>query len=70
MKKVGRTVIHEVNGEQHRIVVLNPDSTNEVGDWVELRQVAHLDQYFAITGPSALPQGVFTCREIPFQMLG
>lgn len=65
-----KVVMHEVHDDQHRIVVFKEDGTNDTGEWVELRQIAHLDGYFAITGPSALPQGVFTCREIPFQQLG
>lgn len=70
MKKGMKIVIHEVYDDRHRIVVCQEDGTNNTGDWAELRQVAHMDEYFAICGESPLPQGVFTCRNVPFQQLG
>lgn len=70
-KPVGNTLIHETNEGQHRLVMLKPDGTNDTGEWVEQRQVAHLNEtHFAICGESPLPQGVFTVRVIPFQQLG
>lgn len=65
-----KVVIHEVYDDQHRICIFNEDGTSVVGDWALLKQVAVNGIYFSIVGESPLPQGVFTCREVPFQQLG
>lgn len=62
-------VIHEVQATQHRIVIINEDSTNVAGEWVPSTEVAHSDKYFAIMGESVLPGGVFTVREVAHQVL-
>jgi hypothetical protein len=68
-KKANVEVVHEVNESQHRIVILKPDSTNDAGEWVEHRDVAWNGKYFAVTGNSPLPQGVFTCSVVKHQVL-
>ena len=67
MKQI--TVIHEVQATQHRIVVVNEDSTNVAGDWVPSTEVAFNNKYFAIMGESVLPGGVFTVLEVAHQVL-
>ena len=64
-----QTVVHEVNATQHRIVILNEDSTNEVGPWVPSTEVASMDKYFAVMGESPLPSGVFIARSCAHQVL-
>lgn len=72
MAKEGKiiAVIHEQTDSQHRIVFIHEDSTNTVGEWVELRQIAALKGHFAVVGESPLPQGIFTCRGVDHQVLG
>lgn len=70
-KAGGSTLVHEGNHEgQHRIVQLNADGTNEVGKWTEAHQIATYGKYFAISGDSPLPQGVFTTNTVAAQVLG
>ena len=64
-----RQVIHEVQATQHRIVIINEDSTNIAGEWVPSTEVATVGKYFAIMGESALPGGVFTVRTCAHQVL-
>ena len=59
------TPIHERADHKHRIVVLNPDGTNEVGEWFETTEVATFKNLYASYGDDALPAGVFTSRELP-----
>ena len=63
------TVVHEVSEGQHRIVVLQEDGSNEAGQWTDASNVAVNGKYFSITGESALPQGVFTVKSVPHQVL-
>lgn len=69
MKSSKSTILHEVNHVQHRIVQVNADGTNKSGEWKALNEIATLDKYFAITGESVLPQGVFTVSEKAHQVL-
>lgn len=70
MKKVGRpTIVHEVLEHSHRIVIHLADQTCDAGKWVSLSDIANLGKYYAITGESPLPQGVFTCSEQVHQVL-
>ena len=72
MKEVlTKQVIHEINPHgQHRIVVLNPDGTNEQSEWMPVEQVANLGSLFASADPSSpLPAHVFTAREVPAQVV-
>lgn len=63
------TIVHEVLEHSHRIVLHKPDQTCEAGKWAGLEAIATLDKYFAVTGESPLPQGVFTCTEQRHQVL-
>lgn len=70
MKKVHyNTVVHEILERSHRIVLHKPDQTCEAGKWAGLDEVATLGKYYAVTGESPLPQGVFTCTEQRHQVL-
>ncbi len=69
-KQVGNVVVHEVVNEQHRLVLLLADGTVEASEWIEVRHVANLKEYFAVVGESPLPQGVFTCRVVAHRLLG
>ena len=63
------TLIHEVREGQHRIVSVQEDGTNTTGEWVEQREVAKLDKWYVIYGEHTLPQGVFTVKVVPHQVL-
>lgn len=72
MATVGSTIIHEYNDKgQHRIVQVNPDSTNECSDWVDVHSLAQLGKLLAHGGSvdQHLPPGVFTVREVAHQVL-
>lgn len=64
-----KEVLHEVNSTSHRIIFINEDKTSEAGEWAPLAAVASLSDHFAIVGESPLPQGVFTCREVPASLI-
>ena len=63
------TVIHEVREGLHRIVIVHDDSTNDAGEWTPTDQVAVHGKYFSIQGDHVLPQGVFTVKVVPHQVL-
>ena len=63
------TIVHEVQDHRHRIVILNENGSNVASPWVSFNEVANNDKYFAIIGESELPQGVFTVRVVPHQVL-
>jgi hypothetical protein len=69
MKKQCSTLVHEILERSHRIVLHKPDGTCEAGKWAGLDEVANLTKYYAVTGESTLPQGVFTCTDQAHQVL-
>ena len=62
-------IVHEVREGLHRIIVIKEDGTNDAGSWTPTDQVAVNDKYFSIQGDHVLPQGVFTVRVVPHQVL-
>ena len=65
------TLIQEFDGQgRHRIVAVADDSTNKVGEWVPVADLATLLDCYANADPaSPLPPGIFTCREKAHQVL-
>ena len=62
-------LVHEIRDGLHRIVAFNNDGTNEASEWIGQTEIANLKGWFAITGESALPQGIFTVSEKTHQVL-
>lgn len=65
-----QSVIHEVLRGEHRIILFLEDGTTSDGSWTPISEVTKHKGYYAVTGESPLPQGVFTCKEVPHRMLG
>lgn len=67
------TLVHEITDSRHRILCLNEDGSNDVGDWVSCTEIAthkvRKQAHFAICGESVLPQGIFTVQARNHQVL-
>jgi hypothetical protein len=65
------TFIHEFNQhQQHRLVAVADNGTNDAGEWCHISEIAHLrDVYASADTKYPFGQGVFTIRDKAHQVL-
>lgn len=65
------TAVHEFNEhQQHRIVLMADDGTNQTSSWFHLSEIAHLrDIYACASAEHPIPIGIFKVREQAHQVL-
>lgn len=64
--------LHERNEHSHRIVILNPDGTNDPSQWYPLADVAFHERavlWASSWPPGVFPPGIFKIKEVAHQTL-